>query len=101
MDKNRDPRDGSLRRLLEAHVVYEQMSAAKKVFLHLLAIVGLLVWVGAMWPSLFSSQLLDSVLAVWISLLFFAVVATVEEWLWQRKVARYREQQSKENEPAG
>ena len=102
INRDRDPNSASLRRLLEAHVIYEQMVAANKFSLHLLAIVGVVIWVGAEWPAFLSPQLLDSALAIWVGLLFFAMLATVEEWLWHRKVARYRdEHQARQKEGAG
>ena len=101
IDNDRDSHSVSLRTMLEAHVIYERMSAAKKFSLHLLAIVGVVVWVGAEWPSLLPARLLDSALALWVGLLFFAVLATLEEWLWHRKVARYRDKhQAKQMEGA-
>jgi membrane protein implicated in regulation of membrane protease activity len=66
------------------------MSAAKSWFLHLLAVVSVAVWVGAMWPAVLPLPVLDSALALWLALLFFAILASIEEWLWRRKVARYR-----------
>lgn len=90
--RDRDADDRSLRRLLKAYVVYQRMAAAKKITLELLAFVGVPVWVGAMWPTLLPLEVVDSALAVWISLLVFAASATVEEWLWHGKVARYRDE---------
>lgn len=90
INKDRDPNDMSLRGLFEAHVIYERMAAAKNFSLYLLATVSVIVWVGAMWPFFLPARLLDSALALWVGLLFFVVLATVEEWLWHRKVARYR-----------
>jgi hypothetical protein len=101
LKRDRDPNDASLRRLLEAHVVYERMSGAKKFSLHLLAIVGAVLWVGAMWPALLPPQVLYSALMLWLGLLFFAILASIEEWLWHRKVARYRsDQQTKQKSGA-
>jgi membrane protein implicated in regulation of membrane protease activity len=100
--RDRDPNRASLRSLLEAHAVYERMAAAKKIFFDLLAFVGVVVWVGAMWPALLPLRVLDSALALWVGFLFFAILTTVEEWLWYRKVARYRdEQQAKQKEYSG
>ncbi|HEY2922459.1 MAG TPA: hypothetical protein VGK77_26050 [Candidatus Binatia bacterium] len=102
INRDRDPHGASLRRLLEAHVTYERMSAAKKFCLHLLAVVGVVVWLGAMWPALLPPRLLESAFALWGAVLFFAVLAGVEEWLWHRKVARYRsEHQAKQEEDTG
>jgi len=96
-----DPNNASLRRLLEAHVVYERMTAAKKFGLHLLAVVGVIVWLGAEWPQLLPGRVLDSALAVWAALLFFCVLATVEEWLWHRKVSRYIDEQQTQRRKVG
>jgi hypothetical protein len=102
INRDLDPDGASLRRLLEAHVIYERMSGAKKFSLHLLAIVGVVVWVGAMWPALLPSQVLEPALALWGVLLFLAILASVEEWLWHRKVERYRrEHQAGQKEGAG
>jgi hypothetical protein len=90
VQKDLDPNSASLRRLLEAHLTYVKMSAAKSFFLHLLAVVSVAVWIAAMWPGVLPLQVLDSALALWVVLLFFAVLTSVEEWLWHRKVARYR-----------
>ena len=101
INKERDPADTSLRKMLEAHLIYERMSAAKKFSLHVLAIVSVVVWVGAKWPDLLPPKVLDSTLVLWVGLLFFAVLAGVQEWLWHRRVARYRsEHQAKQREPA-
>jgi hypothetical protein len=97
---NRDLRanEASVRRLLEAHVVFERMSAAKRFSLHLLVLVGVVIWIGAMWPALLPGNLLETALAVWGGLLFIAVLASVEEWVWHRRVVRYRsEHQAHQN----
>jgi membrane protein implicated in regulation of membrane protease activity len=100
-NRDLDPDGASLRKLLEAHVIYERMSGAKKFCLHLLAIVGLVVWVGAMWPAVLPSQVLEPVLALWGGLLFFAILASAGEWLWHREVERYRrERQASQKEGA-
>ncbi|HEY3303783.1 MAG TPA: hypothetical protein VGL70_09665 [Candidatus Binatia bacterium] len=90
VNRDLDPDSASLRRLLEAHFTYARMSAAKSFILHLLAIVSGAVWVGAMWPGVLPLQVLDSALALWAALLLFAILTSIEEWLWHRKVARYR-----------
>lgn len=82
--------DRAVRRLLEAHRRYARMSGAKTFALHLLAVVSVALWIGAMWPTLLPAPVLDDALALWIALGCFAVFATVEEWLWRRRVAQYR-----------
>jgi hypothetical protein len=94
LDPEHQPDSATLRRLLEAHVVYERMASAKRVALHLLAIVSVVVWLGAMWPSLLPAKILDPALVIWAALLLIAVLAAVEERLWDRKVARFRDEQA-------
>lgn len=102
VNRGRDPNDVALRRLLEAHVIYARMNAAKSFSLHLLAVVSAVVWFGEVWPSLLSSQVRAVALALWGVLLLFTICASVEEWVWHRKVARYRsEHQAKRKESAG
>ncbi len=102
INSDRDPNGTSLRRLLEAHVVYERMAAAKGLSLYLLAVVGVVVWSGAEWPFLIPSRLLDAALALWMGLFFFAMLARLEEWIWNRKVADYRNQhQTRQNDDDG
>lgn len=90
IDNELDPKSASVRRLLEAHVTYQHMNAAKRFSLHLLAFVGVVVWIGALWPGLLPAKLLEYALALWGGLLFIATLSSIEEWIWQRKVARYR-----------
>ncbi len=85
-----DPDGDSVRKLLEAHLTYTRMTVAKSLLLHLLAVVSVAVWIGAMWPAVLPQTVLDSALALWVAILFFAVLASIEEWLWRRKVTRYR-----------
>jgi membrane protein implicated in regulation of membrane protease activity len=95
-----DPDRASVRRLLEAHLTYARMSAAKTFLLHLLAVVSMAVWVGAMWPAVLPPGVLEAALALWVALLFFAVLASVEEWLWHRRVARYQSERQAKQKPA-
>lgn len=80
----------AVRRLLEAHRRYARMSGAKTFALHLLAVIGAALWIDAMWPAVLPRLLRDDALAIWLGLLCFAVLATVEEWRWRRRVAQYR-----------
>ncbi len=82
--------DEQIRRLLEAHRRYARMSGAKTFALHLLAVVSVALWVGAMWPAALPASILDDALALWLALVGFAVLASIEEWLWRRRVAQYQ-----------
>ena|SRR5689334_980321 len=86
--------DGALRNLLEAHVVRERMAAAKTNALHLMAALSALVWLGAKWPGLLPTRVLDAALAVWAAFFFVALVAALEEWLWYKKAEQYHQQQA-------
>jgi polyferredoxin len=82
--------DRAVRRLLEAHRRYARMRGAKTFALHLVAVVSVALWIGAMWPAALPAMILDDALALWIALVCFAVLATAEEWLWRRRVAKYQ-----------
>jgi hypothetical protein len=99
IDSNLDPQSASIRKLLEAHAAYARMSAAKRLSLHLLAIVGAVVWIAALWPALLPAQLRSVALALWGVLLIFMIAASVEEWIWHRKVARYRDEHQGKQKP--
>ena len=89
INRELDPDGSSLRPLLEAHDKYERVSAAKSRYLHLLAIVGVLVWLEAIWPSLLPVQLEEFVLMIWGALLLLAVWASIATWTWHRKMTHY------------
>ncbi len=86
--------------LLEAHIKYERTNNARSVCLHLLAIIGILVWLEAMWPAFLPRQMEEIVLTVWGILLGLAVWASLEVWIWHRKITRYiRRDQSTQRSP--
>ena len=93
---NSKPRELKPEQAVAAHTLDRHLSvtagpgAGKTFVLHLLAVVSIALWVGAMWPAVLPLQVLDSALALWVALLFFAIAASIEEWLWRRKVARYQ-----------
>jgi hypothetical protein len=80
----------AVRKMLDAHVVRERMASAKSVSLHLMAALSVIVWLGAKWPGLMPTRLLDAALAVWAAFLFVYLVAALEEWLWYKEAARYQ-----------
>jgi membrane protein implicated in regulation of membrane protease activity len=84
----------AVRRLLEAHQRYARMSGAKTFALHLLAVVSVALWIGAMWPAILPPVVLDDALGIWLALLLFAVLASAEEWIWRRRVAQYQRQRN-------
>ncbi len=92
INRDLDPDGTSLRRLLEAQFRYERMSAARFLCVHLLAIVGAMVWLGAIWPSLLPAEVLLFALTLWGAFLFLTVWVSVEEWVWHRRMERYLSQ---------
>jgi hypothetical protein len=84
----------AVRKMLDAHVVRERMASAKSVSLHLMAALSVIVWLGAKWPGLMPTRLLDAALAVWAAFFFVCLVAALEEWLWYKKAERYQQQQA-------
>ena len=51
-DKTRDPDGETLRSVLAAQFAYERMRAARSWFAHLLAVVGVIIWLESIWPDL-------------------------------------------------
>ncbi|MBI3304627.1 MAG: hypothetical protein HYZ72_21400 [Deltaproteobacteria bacterium] len=89
-----DQKRSTLCALLEAHYAYERMSAARSVCMHLLVLVGVLVWLGACWPSFLPAQAQAFADELWGILLFIVVLAGAEEWKWYRRRARYLAERS-------
>lgn len=103
VNKELDPDGTSLHMLLEAHFRCERMTAARSFCFHLLAVVGVAVWLGAIWPSLLPPEVRVFALVLWGGLLFVAIWAIVGEWLWRwRLTRRLDEHQAKQrNSPLG
>jgi hypothetical protein len=56
IDKQLDPDRSQLRRVLETQFAYERMSAARSTLVHLLAFLGVAVWVAAISPDLLPNE---------------------------------------------
>src|SRR5262245_66339814 len=80
LDTKLDPDGSKLRVLLEAHYEYEQMSATRSFFMHLLAFASVLLWLGASWPSLLPARVQAFALALWESLFCLTDVAGMGAW---------------------
>jgi hypothetical protein len=78
-----------LRSVLEVEFVYERMGAARSLFFHLLAIVGVLIWLEAIWPDLLPSDVRLFIIILWGTILFVALWAAVEEYFSRRRLKRY------------
>jgi hypothetical protein len=89
INKQRDPDRSHLRRVLEAQFAYERMSTARSMLAHLLAIVGAVIWIQAIWPDLLPEEARFFTLLFWGSILFVTLWVAVEEYVWRRKLNRY------------
>lgn len=89
INRDLDPDGSRLRLLVEANCTYERMSAARSLSVHLLAMVSVIVWLGASWPSLLPAQVRAFALALWGGLFFVAILVGVQEWAWHCRLARY------------
>ena len=85
LDKKLDPDGSKLRALLEARSEYEWMRAVRSFFVHLLAFVSVLLWLGASWPSLLPAQVQAFARVLWESLFAIAAVAAIGEWFWRSR----------------
>jgi hypothetical protein len=89
INRDRDLHGSSLRPLLEAHLKYERLAIIRSRYFQLSAIIGFWVWLGAIWPSLLPALVKDFVLVCWGILLLIGAWASVEAWVWHRKMNRY------------
>ena len=96
-DKELDPDGAKLRRLLEAHETYERLGAVRTFFVHLLALVGVIVWLDAKWPDVLPSQVHVLAFGLWDVFFCIALSTSVGEWIWYRRqrgcLTHYHEKQ--------
>jgi hypothetical protein len=89
IDKTRDPDGETLRGVLAAQLAYERMRAARSWFIHLLALVGVIIWLEAIWPDLVAADVRVFTLAVFGGILFLSIRTVIEEVVSRRRLARY------------
>jgi hypothetical protein len=80
-------------RVLEAQFAYERMSNARSILAHLLAIVGVLVWLEAIWPDFLPQQARFFTLLSWGGILFLTLAVAVEEYILWRKLTSHLSRQ--------
>jgi hypothetical protein len=73
---------------LESQFAYERMSAARSWFAHLLAVLGFVIWLEAIWPDLISSEVRFFALALFAAVLFLTIRAAIAEFLSRRRLKR-------------
>jgi len=84
-----EPDRSQLRRVLDAQVVYERMRATRFMLVHLLAFVGVVVWILAISPDLLPQRARHFTFILWGSFLFLTISVVVEEYVLWRKLSRY------------
>ena len=60
-----DPDGSNLHKLLEAQITYEETSAFRSLYFHLLAILAVPIWLEVIWPDLFPSDIRLFILMLW------------------------------------
>ena len=88
-NKQLDPDRSRLRRILEVQVAYERMSAARSMLVHLLAFVGVVIWLEAISPDLLPQEARVFTFILWGSFLFLTLWVAVEEYVLWRKLTGY------------
>lgn len=91
-----DPDGSNLHNLLAAQITYEQTSAFRSLYFHLLAILAVAIWLGVVWPDLFLSEIRLTILVLWGALLSLASWAAIQEYLSRRALTRRRSTNHKE-----
>src|SRR5215813_11057901 len=76
----------SVRRLLEAQRAYAHSRAARSVAVHGLALVSVVVWLGACWPGLLAADTQTVANQLWGVVFFVVLVAGGREWRWYRRL---------------
>jgi hypothetical protein len=89
IDKTQHPDEETLRGVLAAQFAYERMRAARSWFIHLLAVVGVIIWLETIWPDLIPADIRVFTLAVFGGILFLSIRAAIEEVVSRRRLKRY------------
>lgn len=89
-----DPDRSQLRRVLEVQVAYERMRAARFMLVHLLAFVGVVIWIVAISPDLLPQPVRLYSFVIWGSFLFLTIWVALEEYILWRKLTLHKTQES-------
>jgi hypothetical protein len=91
-----------LQALVDAQLTYERVNEARLFFVHVLAIIGALVWLCLGWPALFSQSARAFILALWGTCSFATLAVSVHQWVWrQRRAHRLAEYEATPREGTG
>ena len=87
-DRDSDPDGSGLRRVLELELKNERMHAARQMLVHILAVLGAVLWIEALVPELLPRELLLFTVVLWGSFFFLTVWIAIEEYHSRRKLSR-------------
>ena len=80
-----DSGESQSRRVLEIQLAYERMHAARFMLVHLLAFVGVVIWIEAIEPDLLPREMRLFTFILWGSFLFVTIWVAIEEYiLWRQ-----------------
>jgi len=88
IDKATDPDKSQLRTVLEAQFAYERMATARSWFAHLLAVIGVVFWLAAIWPDFLPPGIRVFALTLFGGVLFLTLRTAIAEFVSQRKLKR-------------
>jgi DNA-binding GntR family transcriptional regulator len=90
-----------LQALIEAQLIYERINEARLFFVHVLAIIGALVWLCLCWPTLFSQHTRAFILALWSTCGLATLAVSLCQWVWRhRRTLRLAEYEATPREGA-
>ncbi len=82
-----DPDGVRLQAVIDAHSCYSRFRGWRHLWVHLLASVGALMWLGSSWPNLVPERLRELALVLWPACLIATLVIAGREWRWYRRRA--------------
>ena len=88
VDRNRDSDGSKLRRVLEAQISCERMVAARSFVAHILAVTGLVIWLGAIWPGQVAPEIRSFAVALFGGNLILVLGIGIEEFVWRVRLKR-------------
>ena len=77
-----------LQALIEAQFMYERMNEARLFFVHVLAIIGVPLWLYIWWSTVFSQTARAFILTLWSVCGLATLAVSVLQWVWYRRRTR-------------
>ena len=74
-----------LEALVATQLMYERLNEARLFCVHVLAIIGALVWLCLGWPVLFSQHARAFILALWSTCGLATLGVSICQWVWHHR----------------